>query len=71
MGQTLLFILNFEFGFFFLVIVSAMRKYVMGREGGMGNVFVRVRTTSMFAFRLAYVGFVCMIVMSGKERNKH
>lgn len=37
----------------------------------MGNVFVRVRTTSMFAFRLAYVGFVCMIVMSGKERNKH
>lgn len=56
---------------FFLVIVSAMRKYVMGREGGMGNVFVRVRTTSMFAFRLAYVGFVCMIVMSGKERNKH
>ena len=39
--------------------------------GGMGNVFVRVRTTSMFAFRLAYVGFVCMIVMSGKERNKH
>ena len=36
MGQTLLFILNFEFGFFFLVIVSAMRKYVMGREGGDG-----------------------------------
>ena len=34
MGQTLLFILNFEFGFFFLVIVSAMRKYVKGRKGG-------------------------------------